>query len=278
MTFSIGSQDNNKKRSVVGGGSPASQQRKVRFRDTPTGSVSSQVLDPILENDYNRFPETTLQFQTSQQSRVTSLGSLLGGASTAGSYGDHDGTSVLSTTEPGGAELFATFFSRRQDLRGLVNSLCVEQRLVDLDDHDQSPDIEELIKEISENPRNSLIAQIGLTGIGEDEIDLRTLQARWLQAANACGVRIQESYIEERNLEPALFAARVALKKATEDHRNLSVNLNLVLATRATSEGHRHHHRRRSKIATILLAIMHALKAGRESEKVRILLQSSVGQ
>jgi hypothetical protein len=222
-----------------------------------SSSIDSRVLGPILEGA----PDTTLQFQHSHQS----VGILFGGASVGGSDGEHDGTSVLSATETPGAELFNEYFPKRQDLIGLVGNDCVEQRLFDLCDSDSCSRVEDLIKEIRENPRKSFIARIGLVGISEDLVVMRTQQARWQQAEQAYTTRIQEIF--HRRAAPS-----TSPRCGCQDYHNLYVKLNQILTTHRTFEEHRKHCGRRSKIATTLLAIMQALLDGRESEKVPILL------
>jgi hypothetical protein len=121
---------------------------------------------------------------------------------------------------------------------------------------------------------------MGLTGIGEDEIVLRAQQDRWQQAVQAYNVCIQESYTEEQSISTSPQCGSRCLDESQrrppqpfchaepnfEDPQHFRGALPSLWAGR------------RSKIATILLAIMQALNAGRESEKVRILLPSSVGQ
>jgi hypothetical protein len=283
-----GSQDNspsgNKKRGAEE--SPASsQQRQVRRRTSPAihpspGAIAGRRgLDSIPE-DATDPPTTLLVYQASQQTELSFGRSVLCG-SVAGSLdggddGEHDGTSVTSAL---GANLLHKFFPGRKksEILGLGFD-SVEQQLVELTAFDQTPETEDLVLAIRTDPRKSLIAQIGLTAIGEELITLQIHQARWQHSETEYASRIRESFTKEQQLLPALNAAYDALKLANEDHLNLSAKHSALLATRQSFEDARAKYDRVSKIATILLEIMETLKSGRTSEKVCILLQSSVEQ
>jgi hypothetical protein len=106
----------------------------------------------------------------------------------------------------------------------------VEQRLISLcSNSDTAPAVEDLIQENRNNPRNSVIARIGLVGIGKKLVVMQTQLTRWQQDEHAYTTRIQESITEEQRLLPALDAAHGALEVASQDHHNLvSVKQNQI--------------------------------------------------
>jgi hypothetical protein len=285
MSFSMGSQEgSNKKRASSGSVPPAQATARRRFGSSsargppsPGSSLGGLGSLPSVSENFAiaAAVPTSLRLQYSQQSNNSSVGA--SGASVGFGDGqdqgqDHDGTSVLSADSSMEDELYKKYLPQALSVRSLVGDDCVELQLANITDADPAPDVPAMIRNICENPRKSLIAQMGLYNIQVGVKVLQTHHAKWSMSAAGYTSLIEEARLEEHRLQATVDEHYELLKDANTNYFALSTQQSKNVAARQTYEEHYHHYERRCKISKILIEILLTFEGGRETETVSLIL------
>jgi hypothetical protein len=288
--FSMGSHGSNKKRASSDSASPAQAKAHRCFGASSAGGPPSPG-NSLLGGGWGSLPSvpesfamataaavpTSLQLQYSQQSSNSSVGA--GGASVGfgdgqdqGQDHDHDGTSVLSTESSMEDKLYKKYLPHAISIRSLVGDNCVELQLANVANTDPTPDVAAMILNICENPRNSLIAQMGLYNIDVDMKVLQAQHAKWLMSVTGYNTLVEKATVDKHNLQANVNEHYEVLEDANVNYHALATQQSKNVATRLNFEKHRLHYERLCKISKILIEIMLAFIRGSETKTVSLIL------
>ena len=177
----------------------------------------------------------------------------------------HDGSSALDNEA---ADEVFKYFGGEKGFSW--NSKCTEWKICHEENTDVQTLITDTITEIRENPRQSIIATMGLQSIRKGIIINQTNEARWSGNAAAYAAKAEECILSEESLKPAFDEAYNNLKKVNDDYHHLQLKMGTHQDSRRNFEEHCKKYGRRSRIANVIVGVMKAFTADSPDIKVSV--------